>query len=177
MREDRWTAAAVEHDEAVRAFLDAMALVPADAWQRPRAPGKWSPAALALHVCRAYEFGREAVTTGAAMRLKVPPAAAWVSRVAILPILLALDRFPTGADAPGEVLPDLDEAARLTPSLLATRLQATAGEALTLLRDTARTRPSSRCTHAYFGPLRPLTTIRLLSSHTRHHAKGLLRTH
>ena len=173
MREERWTAAAVEHDEAVRDFLDAMARVPTDTWQRPRAAGKWSPAALALHVCRAYEYGREAATTGAVMRLKVPPAAAWVSRVAVLPLLLALGRFPKGADAPAEVLPDLDEAARSTPALLATRLQATAGEALTLLRDTARTRPSLRCTHAYFGPMSPLTTLRLLSAHTRHHAKGL----
>lgn len=173
MREDRWTAAAVEHDEAVRAFLDAMARVPADTWQHPRAAGKWSAAALALHVCRAYEYGREAATTGAAMRLKVPPAAAWVSRVAVLPLLLAFDRFPKGADAPAEVLPDLDEAARSTPALLAARLQATAGETFTLLHDTARTRPLRRVTHAYFGPMSPLTTLRLLSAHTRHHAKGL----
>jgi hypothetical protein len=174
MRDDRWTAAAVEHDEAVRTFLDTLARVPPEAWQRPRAQGKWSPAALALHVCRAYEFGRDAAAAGAVMRLKVPTAAAWVSRVAVLPLLLALDRFPTGADAPGEVVPDLDEAARSTPAQLAARLEATAGEALTALRDRARTRPSFRCTHAYFGAMRPLTTVRLLSAHTRHHAKGLL---
>jgi hypothetical protein len=174
MRDDRWNAAAVEHDEAVHIFLDAMAGLPSDVWQRPRAPGKWSPAALALHVCRAYEFGREAATTGAVMQLKVPPVAAWVSRVAALPVLLALDRFPKGAEAPGEVVPDLDEAARSTPAQLAARLEATAGEALTSLRDIARTRPSFRCTHAYFGAMPPLTTVRLLSAHTRHHAKGLL---
>lgn len=176
MRDDPWAAAAVEHDEAVRAFLAAMAGVHPDAWQRPRAPGKWSPAALALHVCRAYEFGHDAAATGAVMRLKVPPAAAWVSRVVVLPLLLALDRFPKGADAPGEVLPDLDEAGRLTPALLATRLGASAGQALALLRDTARANRSFRCTHAYFGPMRALTTLRLLSAHTRHHARGLLGT-
>jgi hypothetical protein len=90
MRDGRWTAAAVEHDEAVGAFLDAMAGVPRTAWHRPRAQAKWSPAALAS------------------------------------------------------------------------------------LRDRARTQPSFRCTHAYFGALRPWTTVRLLSAHTRHHAKGLL---
>ena len=33
-------------------------------------------------------------------------------------------------------------------------------------------RPTTRITHAYFGPLPCFTTLRLLSAHTRHHVRG-----
>lgn len=169
----RWADAADEHARAVEAFVDAMAQVPAIRWHTPRAAGKWSAAALALHVCQAYEFGRDAVRTGAAMRLKVPPPVAWISRVVVLPMLLARDRFPRGADAPPEVAPDLREAGRLGRDALAARLRGAAAAALEGLQRAARERPGLRVTHAYFGAMPPLQALRLLSAHTRHHARGL----
>lgn len=169
----RWAAAADEHARAVEAFVDAMGRVPESTWHAPRAVGKWSPAALALHVCQAYEFGRDAVMTGAAMRLAVPAPMAWISRVVVLPILLARDRFPSGADAPAEVVPDLREAGQLARDALAARLQGAASAALDGLQRAARERPGLRVTHAYFGAMPPLQTLRLLSAHTRHHARGL----
>jgi hypothetical protein len=169
----RWADAADEHARAVGAFVEAMVGVPAVRWHTPRAEGRWSAAALALHVCQAYEFGCDAVKTGTAMRLKVPAPVAWISRVVVLPILLARDRFPSGADAPAEVVPDLREAGQLGPDALAARLRCSAADALEALQRAARETPGLRITHAYFGPMPPLQTLRLLSAHTRHHARGL----
>ena len=169
----RWADAADEHARAVRAFVDAMVRVPELRWHTPRAAGKWSAAALALHVCQAYEFGRDAVRNGTAMRLKVPAPVAWISRVVVLPVLLARDRFPPGAEAPAEVVPDLAEAAQLGRDALAARLRCSAADALEALQRAAREAPALRVTHAYFGPMPPLQTLRLLSAHTCHHARGL----
>jgi hypothetical protein len=170
----RWAEAADEHGRAVRSFVEAMAAVPEASWHTARAAGKWSPAALALHVCQAYEFGRDAVKTGRAMRLKVPAPVAWMSRVLVLPVLLARDRFPGGADAPLEVVPDLQEALRIAQSALSARLEKAAADALDALCQASFSQPALRVTHAYFGPMRPLQTLRLLSAHTRHHTRGLV---
>ena len=98
----RWTAALVEHETVVRAFLTAcQGVAPAD-WQRAPAPGKWSPAAVVLHVCHAYELGRDSVAGGPSMRLRVAPPVAWFSRTLLLPVILATKRFPLGVTAPRE---------------------------------------------------------------------------
>jgi hypothetical protein len=106
------------------------------------------------------------------MRLKLPASAARISQVAVLPLLLALDCFPRGADAPIEVVPDLRKAEQATRQMVQVRLQQSAAEALEALRSGALEQPSLRITHAYFGPMRPLLTLRVLTAHTGHHARG-----
>jgi hypothetical protein len=171
--ERRWNAALAEHEIVVREFLAACERVdPAD-WQRPRAPGKWSPAAVALHVCRVYELGRDAMTGGQSMRLKISQPAAWFLRTLMLPAIFATKRFPRGAPAPVEVAPDAAEARLLMQDAAATRLQRVADQAAAALRRAAAERAAVSFTHAYFGRLAPHATLRLLSAHTRHHARGL----
>ena len=171
--ERRWAAAIAEHEVAIREFqAECEAIAPGD-WQRVRAAGKWSPAAVALHVCRAYEFGREASAGGASMRMLVAPPVAWFARVVMLPVLLATGRFPRGARAPREVVPDFDEALARSQREAVVRLEQTAREAAAALRAAARRRPMPTARHAYFGVLTPYTAFRLLSAHTRHHARGL----
>lgn len=156
-------------------FVTQLEQVPARSWQESAVPGEWSAAALALHVCQSYEFGVAAATGGAGMRMRVPRVAAWFARTLLLPRMLAAERFPRGARAPAEVVPDPAETRRLTPDAAITRLRRIAGEALHALQDADRHRPSVRITHAYFGPLRPLEALRLLSAHTRHHTAGIAR--
>lgn len=168
----RWTRALAEHDQVVHGFLEAIGRVETVQWHQPRAPGKWSPAALTLHVCEAYAFGRDAARGGPGMRLRVPPAVARASRLVLLPLSLLTRQFPRGADAPAEVVPDLEQAGAMTPRSAADRLSALAAEAAVALRQAP---PATRLTHAYFGPLSPYTTLRLLSAHTRHHTSGLAR--
>jgi DinB superfamily len=169
----RWSAALREHETAVREFLVACGRIAPDRWQRAPAPGKWTGAAVVLHVCRAYELGRNAAAGGESMRLKVSPSAALISRVLILPVVLATHRFPRGARSPREVFPDAAEASLLLPDVAARRLHDAAEQAAEGLRQAAACRPMPRMTHAYFGPLAPLATLRLLTAHTVHHARDL----
>lgn len=170
----RWPAALAEHEREVAAFLMVLQRMPADAWTRAPAPSRWSPAAVALHVCRTYELGRDAAAGGQSMALQVAPPLAWLSRTLLLPLLLATERFPHGARAPAEVVPDLAAAMHLTTVDAAARLRRAATEAAAGLRQAARERSTLRVTHAYFGPLTPLATLRFLSAHTRHHTRGLV---
>lgn len=169
----RWNRALREHQTAVREFLTACGEIAPGDWQRARVPEKWTPAAVVLHVCRSYELGRDSAAGGESMRLKVSPRAASVYRTLILPVVLATHRFPRGARAPREVRPDTDEASLLLPDVAVRRLQHGAEQAAEALRQAAGRRPAPRFTHAYFGPLGPLTTLRLLSAHTAHHRRDL----
>jgi len=169
-----WRRAAGEFDQEVEAFAVAIADIDPARWTTPRAPGRWSCAALALHVCRAYEFGVSAARGEGGMRLLVSPVAAWFARSTVLPVLLALRRFPRDAPAPREVVPDAEEAVAFDQPAMVMRLRASSALALQALQDAARTTPSRRIQHAYFGPLTPRVTVRLLSAHTRHHRGGMV---
>jgi hypothetical protein len=170
----RWIAAVREHETAVREFLAACGRIAPERWQRSPTPGKWTTAAVVLHVCRAYELGRDAAAGGASMRLKVSPSAAWISRTLILPVVLATHRFPRGAQSPREVVPDAAEASLLLPDVAVRRLKEAAEQAAEELRQAAARCPAPQVTHAYFGPLAPLATLRLLTAHTVHHARDLI---
>ena len=159
----------------LREFSAALAAVAPAMWHQPVAPGKWSPSAVALHVTRAYELGRDAAAGAPGMRLRVSPRKAWLLRQLLLPVLLATRTFPSGVKAPREVAPDLDEARDQSKESAIARLERTAAEAETALITQAGAPAAPRPTHAYFGALPPLQALRLLSAHTRHHTRGLAR--
>ena len=167
--ERRWSAAVAEHNRDVAAFVEAMRAVPADAWGREPAPGAWSPAELALHLCVSYEFGERAARTREGMRMRATPFQAWVSKRFILPLMVATGWWPGKVRAPREVRPDRDEAMRLSRDEALSRLQRTAAACIGALLEAAAADPPIRVQHAYFGPLTAYETARLLSLHTRHH--------
>jgi hypothetical protein len=174
--ERRWTSAIAEHDTVVREFLDVCKRCPPGDWHRTPAAGKWSTAAVALHVCRAYELGQSAMAGGPSMRLRVSKPYSWLLRTLMLPVIVATKRFPR-ARAPREVAPDLEEAKLLTPHAAAARLKRVADEAAAAFRQVGRDRSAPLLTHAYFGALTPYVALRMLSAHTRHHARTLLERH
>src|SRR5919112_3655498 len=133
----RWSAALREHETVMREFLAACGRIAPDSWQRARVPGKWTAAAVVLHVCRAYELGRDAAAGGASMRLKVSPSAAWMSRMLVLPVVIATHRFPRGARSPREVVPDLAEASLLLQDVAVRRLHQAGEQAVEELRRAA----------------------------------------
>jgi hypothetical protein len=173
--ERRWNAAHAEHEIVVREFLEVCGRCAPSDWHVERAPGKWSTAAVALHVCRTYEMTRDAMAGGPSMRLRVSRTYAWLLRRFLLPAMLATRRFPRGARVPREVAPDLEEAKLLTPDAAAERLKRVAHEAAVAMRRAGHGRSAPLMTHAYFGPLAPYAALRLLSAHTRHHARALQR--
>ena len=175
LHDRRWKRALAEHDEVISTFLVACQRVAPDDWHREPAPGKWSVAAIVLHICRAYELGRDAGDGGASMRMRVTPRVAWWSRKVLLPLMLATKRFPTGVRAPREVAPDVAEAQLLAPDDAASRVRRAAADGVASLRRAADVRPMPTFTHAYFGELAPYTALRLLSAHTRHHTRQLVR--
>lgn len=162
-----------EHHTVVAAFAERVAQFPADNWHRALGPGRWSAAAVALHVSQSYAFGVAAAEGGPGMRLRTHPLLSWLARRILLPRLLAQERFPRGAAAPAELRPDLERARRLSQRVALSLLHKEAAAALVALQS-ARVRPDVRITHAYFGPLSPLEALRLLSAHTRHHCRQLL---
>lgn len=172
--ERHWNSVLAEHDAAVRGFVRECERMDAADWQRPPAPGKWTPAAVALHLCQAYEIGIDEERRRAGMRMKLSPLQAFISRTFVLPYILITGRFPR-VRAPREVAPDLAESGRLTRDAAAQRLTRAATGCGAELRRVAREEPAFRFTHAYFGPLPPYRVLRMLSAHTRHHTRGLAR--
>lgn len=170
-----WTAATAEHRAAVARFVDLLQRLPAERWHERAADGRWSAAEEALHVALTYELSVTAVVTGAAMRPRVSPAVALLTRTMLLPIILRTGRFPRGVTAPREVRPPRAEADACSRETLIERLHAAGEAASQALQEGAERRPPVRLGHAYFGPITPLTTLRLLSAHTGHHARRLAR--
>jgi len=158
-----------EHADVVAQFGKVVQQFGASDWQRSPAAGRWSAAALTVHVCQAYELGCVAAGGAPGMRLVSPRPVAWLSRHLVLPLLLATRTFPREAPAPAEVLPDHAVAEDLSVADGYQRFMDAAESARVAL-----TRPDARpFTHAYFGTLPPRMTLRLLSAHTRHHTAGL----
>jgi hypothetical protein len=162
----QWESILAEHEDEVAKFAGVVRRLPAEEWTRSPSAGKWSPAAVALHVCMAYEFGAAAAAGGAPMRMRVNPLMAWAGRVLLLPLSLATRQFPRGASAPREVRPDPALVEQLDAEGAAMRLAGSAQAAATALHGAE---PGIRIGHAYFGMLTPRSTLRLLSAHTRHH--------
>jgi hypothetical protein len=176
MSDRRWTAALDEHERAVREFRSVVERIPIEQWHRRRTSNAWSPADVTLHVVKAYEIGRDAAAGGPGMRLRVTPLRAWTLRTLLLPVILSTGRFPRGAQAPREVIPDLLASSTLQPGPAVARLGQTARAAASGLRLLAAQTRGKGVVHAYFGLLTPLAALRVLSAHTRHHARALART-
>lgn len=170
-RAGAWTAAVREHDGVLRGYVQRLQAVREDQWAAPRAEGKWSVAQEALHVAMAYEIGIAACDGSAGMRLVSPPVVAWLSRTLLLPVMLRLRIFPRNAPAPRELRPNGADAEAIARDDLIARLLVSADRATNALREADERRPAIHVMHAYFGPLRPLAAFRLLTAHTRHHAR------
>jgi DinB superfamily len=168
-----WNAARAEHHEVVAEFLATINTFPEERWHSAPRPNKWSAATLADHVTVTYTYGRNAATTGTGMRLLVPRPLAWAARTFILPRMLSSKRFPRGAEAPAEVRPVVANSATLSKERAAAELTARAAEALAAFERAVQERPTMTVTHAYFGPLPLVQTLRMLNAHTRHHAQGM----
>ena len=176
----RWAAAINEHDEVLADFTAHLQRVQPHHWWLSTKAGKWSPAEEALHVVIAYELGSGAVAMPSGlggMRLLVSPVRAWLSRQLLLPLMLMTKQFPRGAKAPAEVVPSLPEAANLSAAAMSERLAGSARLTVVALQRSDTSEGSRRFVHAYFGPLDSLTTLRLLSAHTRHHTRHFARRH
>jgi uncharacterized damage-inducible protein DinB len=165
----RWRGAVQEHRAALLRFLETANRLDADAWARPRAPGKWSPAQVAEHLALGYLALLRELTEGVPMRYRAPRWMRAVLRWVLLPHALFHRSLPVRAVAPremrpsdthpgrGEVLPRLREAAERFERAL----------------DDARGGGETRLTHPYFGTLTPVRMLRFAAVHLEHHRRQL----
>ena len=171
----RLAAALDEHAAAARDFAARAAAVPEAEWDRPRAPGKWSPAQEVEHVALAVETFAADLRGEPAMRVVVPPARRVVLRALVLPYILWAGRFPVAARAPRETRPTRSEGAAGGKAELVGRLRAAVRSLEAALGPAEQVDARRRVTHAYFGSLDLRRALRLSTVHTRHHARRLPR--
>jgi len=161
--------ALTRHRAAVVAFVDSAATTESDAWTRPTADGKWSPAQVAQHLLLAVEAVKRELDQGAPMRFVLPAWKRFLLSRTILPGLLATGRFPAGARAPREIRPALPTTSR---EEALRRLERAAAEFEAACRQ-APDFEKVRLGHPYFGALPATDLIRILAWHTLHHRAQL----
>ena len=162
-----------DHGAAVEEFGRLAGGVPREAWRHPRGEGKWSPAQLVEHVALAYEQAAAELRGDAAGTTTTSPLRRRLLRWLVLPAILRTGRLPAGAPAPRALRPPADSAPdRDTP---VARFRAAAARFEAAAVDAERGGARRRVAHPYFGALSARTTWRLLTIHTRHHARQLAR--
>lgn len=166
--ENDFSEAVALHRAAVSECMAAFAAVPGDAWSRPLAPGRWSPAEIAEHLAIAYDPPLAELSGGSGFAIRVPWWKRRALRWSFLPTILN-GGFPSGAPAPREIRP---RRAAASPEEASRALCASAERFLATLAD-ARSARRVRLTHPYFGKLRPAQTVMLLTSHALHHRRQL----
>lgn len=165
----RWRAAVEEHQVALAAYLDAASALSADAWTRPWAPGKWTPAEITEHLALTYRTVVAEVRGGPPMRLKLTPFRRRMLRLLLLPHMLFHRKFPRGAVAPREVRPTSEGPPR-DQALTELRVL---GEEFEREAERARAAGVGQVTHPYFGSLDLTRGVRFCALHIEHHARQL----
>ena len=167
--ERRWAAAVDEHQTALAAYLEAAGRLSDEAWMRPWAPGKWTPAVITEHLAMAYRVSVQEARGGPAMRLKLTPFYRRVLRTFLLPHMLFHRTFPRGARAPREVRPETEGPPR-EQALVELRVL---GEEFEREVERARARGLQHLTHPYFGAIELTRAMRFASLHVEHHARQI----
>jgi Protein of unknown function (DUF1569) len=161
----RWERAVREHRAALSAFVEAVARVDEEAWERPAGEGKWSPAEITEHLALAYEAALREVRGGGAMAPRVSTPRQKLLRWLLLPHMLYHRTMPRSG-APRETRPAPTGRDR---SGAVERLRRLGEEAESVYAASRE----ARLTHPYFGPLDRSRTFRLVALHIEHHLRQL----
>jgi hypothetical protein len=160
------------HDalRAARSAVDSLSVAAAargDAWARPRAPGKWSPAQIVEHVARALEESGNVVAGRPSRMPALPAPLRPLVRRLFFNRVLRNQTFPKARSAralnPTEGPP--------TPAAGRTRLE----EAFRAFETECRIAApqQSMVTSTAFGSVRLVEYIRFQELHTLHHVRQL----
>jgi len=163
--------AASTHAAAVNSFLTTARSLTPDAWDRPIAPDKWSPAQVAEHLRLSYALVQNQLSGGSGIRIRTPWWLRQILRWRTLPRILSTGIIPEGARAPREIRPGDGPFPR--EQVLQSLQVAARNVEETLVRRWDD--PTCRMTHHVFGDLTPPTAMRFATVHTEHHAQQLAR--
>jgi hypothetical protein len=164
-------AALADYERSATEFRARAERVARDAWDRPRAEGKWSPAQEVEHIVLSHELFLSQLGGGPEMRVVVKGWRLIPLRWLVLPYILRTGRFPR-ARAPRESRP---VASGATPAQLFARLDAAVRGVAAMVSGGDATMMSKRLRHPYFGMLSVPTLVRLSTVHTRHHTANMPR--
>ncbi|HVR96801.1 MAG TPA: DinB family protein [Thermoanaerobaculia bacterium] len=166
---ETWDDLMRSHRAAVADFASAASAIEPDAWTRPRAEGKWTPAEIVEHLALSYAALLGEIEGKTPLRIHTPLWRQWLLRAVYLPRLVAGKPFPAGIKAPREIRPaasgtQQDAVARFRD--LAARFEEAA--------DAVRVqKPKQRLTHPFFGAIPLDRMVGLSAAHTRHHQRQL----
>jgi hypothetical protein len=148
---------------SVDEFLAAARSLDQEVWQRPPAPGKWSPAQVTEHVTLAYE------RTGEMLRSPAPGGVPFFLRpiiryLYVRPILRS-GRFPASTKAPRPFQPSGGPS---TVEALCTRLR-TAADGFETEVERLASLGERTFDHPVFGHVKLPDCLRFQAFHTAHH--------
>jgi hypothetical protein len=165
--EARWRAALAEHRAALEGYAAAVRALDGEAWTRPWAPGKWTPAEVTEHLALSYRAFIAEAEEGRPMKLKMTRLRRTLLRWFLLPHMLFHRTFPVKAVAPREVRPAGNDG---TPEEALAELLRLGAEAEAAL-ERARARPGAVLTHPYFGSIELTRAVRFCAVHLEHHTR------
>ena len=156
---------------AIEEFIAAARAIDPAAWMTPRAEGAWSPAQIAEHLVKTYEYNRTIVAGTAPQPIPwiVRPVLQRLARGIVVDSTLKAGRFTRKGRAPAIFRPS---GAPPPTDVLLGRLDA----AVRGLESDLRSRhPEARHTiaHPIFGTIPTERWIRLQAIHARHHRAQL----
>lgn len=161
-------AARAEHRASIERFVETANALPNDLWERPLAPGKWSPAQIAEHLRMTYEAVLRERVGGVGLRQRTPWWMLPILRLRFLPMILRDGVLPRGARAPREIRPGEGPFDRASVLAAFRELGTRAEESF------AQARPNDRgFTHHVFGALPAAKAIRFATVHNEHHTRQI----
>jgi len=165
----RWDDAVDEHRTALAALLDAVETLRDADWNAPWGPGKWTRAQVAEHLALAYEAAIREITSGEAMRVKVPPLRQKILRWLVLPHILFHRSIPGRVRSPREIRPG-DETPPRTEALARLR---DLGERFEQEMERGYRNGTAGLTHPFFGQIGPVRGMRFMAVHLEHHTRQI----
>lgn len=166
VRADTFSRALRIHGSAASEFAVVAEAVRPEAWDRPIAAGKWSPAQITDHLIRSYDVLLREVQGGAGMKIRARPWMRFVLRLTYLPRILRGGWFPGRAPAPPEIRPVEDRPDQASAVAL---FRQRAREFETAVQE----RPDAPISHTFFGTMRTADGILFCARHIEHHRSQL----
>jgi Protein of unknown function (DUF1569) len=153
-----------DHHAAIDEFVRIVRAIPSDRWTMPRAAGAWTPAQIAEHIAKIYEYNRATFEGNAPgrplLRLLRP-----LARRFIVDSTLKAGRFTRKGRSPKIFQPSDSPGGQQE---LASRIELAA----TGFESALRHAPTV-FDHPFFGRLPSVNFVRLQAIHTRHHRAQL----
>lgn len=150
-------------------FIARVDAIPPEQWASVPIAGQWSAAQEVAHVAMSYELFTNQLAGGPGMRILVPGVRRTILRWFVLPYVIWSGKFPGRPRAPRETRPPEN----CSREEWLGRMRAATETFSASWAAASRDRPRTGLTHAYFGKLTLRQGLRLVTVHTRHHARRL----